>query len=56
MKAEFTGRLECVGLRHGVPLYRVVRGAVQGRVHAIPDEKRLVEEGRPVVAGQLLSA
>ena len=53
--AEIDGHIQLTGQKAGVPQYRIVDGATQSRLYAIPDEKRRVDDGDWVEAGQPLT-
>ena len=53
--AEIDGQLQLTGQKAGVPQYRIVDGQTKSRLYSIPDEKRRVDDGDMVVAGQPLT-
>ena len=53
--AEIDGHLTLTGQKAGVPQYRIVDGEVKSRLYSIPDEKRRVDDGDQVTAGQPLT-
>ncbi len=53
--AEIEGVVQLTGQKAGVPQYRIVDGQTKSRLYAIPDEKRRVDEGDRVEAGQPLT-
>lgn len=53
--AEIDGQLQLTGQKAGVPQYRIVDGASRSRLYSIPDEKRRVDDGDWVEAGQPLT-
>ncbi len=53
--AEIDGQLQLTGQKAGVPQYRIVDGASRSRLYSIPDEKRRVDDGDKVEAGQPLT-
>ena len=53
--AEINGQLQLTGQKAGVPQYRIVDGATKSRLYSIPDEKRQVDDGDMVEAGQPLT-
>lgn len=53
--AEIDGQLQLTGQKAGVPQYRIVDGASRSRLYSIPDEKRRVDDGDQVEAGQPLT-
>ncbi len=53
--AEIGGTIQLTGQKAGVPQYRIVDGQTQSRLYSIPDEKRRVDEGDKVEAGQPLT-
>ena len=53
--AEINGQLQLTGQKAGVPQYRIVDGATKSRLYSIPDEKRRVDDGDWVEAGQPLT-
>ena len=53
--AEIDGQLQLTGQKAGVPQYRIVDGATKSRLYSIPDEKRRVDDGDQVEAGQPLT-
>ncbi len=53
--AEIGGIVQLTGQKAGVPQYRIVDGQTQSRLYAIPDEKRRVDDGDKVEAGQPLT-
>ena len=53
--AEIDGQLQLTGQKAGVPQYRIVDEATKSRLYSIPDEKRRVDDGDQVEAGQPLT-
>lgn len=53
--AEIDGRIQLTGQKAGVPQYRIVDDAARSRLYSIPDEKRRVDDGDWVEAGQPLT-
>ncbi|MCY4403592.1 MAG: hypothetical protein OXD54_13540 [Candidatus Poribacteria bacterium] len=53
--AEIDGTIQLTGQKAGVPQYRIVDGASRSRLYSIPDEKRRVDDGDWVEAGQPLT-
>lgn len=53
--AEIDGHVQLTGQKAGVPQYRIVDGAIKSRLYSIPDEKRRVDDGDWVEAGQPLT-
>lgn len=53
--AEIDGRIQLTGQKAGVPQYRIVDDASRSRLYSIPDEKRRVDDGDWVEAGQPLT-
>lgn len=53
--AEIGGIVQLTGQKAGVPQYRIVDGQAKSRLYAIPDEKRRVDDGDKVEAGQPLT-
>ncbi len=53
--AEIDGTIQLTGQKAGVPQYRIVDGASRSRLYSIPDEKRRVDDGDWVDAGQPLT-
>ncbi len=53
--AEIDGHIQLTGQKAGVPQYRIVDGASRSRLYSIPDEKRRVDDGDWVDAGQPLT-
>lgn len=53
--AEIGGQVQLTGQKAGVPQYRIVDGATKSRLYSIPDEKRRVDDGDDVEAGQPLT-
>lgn len=53
--AEIAGQLQQTGQKAGVPQYRIVDDTVRSRLYSIPDEKRRVDAGDMVEAGQPLT-
>ena len=53
--AEIDGYVQLTGQKAGVPQYRIVDGATKSRLYSIPDEKRRVDDGDWVEAGQPLT-
>ncbi len=53
--AEIDGHIQLTGQKAGVPQYRIVDGATKSRLYSIPDEKRRVDDGDWVEAGQPLT-
>ena len=53
--AEIDGTIQLTGQKAGVPQYRIVDDAARSRLYSIPDEKRRVDDGDWVEAGQPLT-
>ena len=53
--AEIDGIVQLTGQKAGVPQYRIVDGQTKSRLYSIPDEKRRVDDGDRVEAGQPLT-
>ena len=53
--AEIDGHVQLTGQKAGVPQYRIVDGATKSRLYSIPDEKRRVDDGDWVKAGEPLT-
>ncbi len=54
--AEIDGQVQLTGQKAGVPQYRIVDGATKSRrLYSIPDEKRRVDDGDWVKAGEPLT-
>ena len=53
--AEIDGVVQLTGQKAGVPQYRIVDGQAKSRLYSIPDEKRRVDDGDWVEAGQPLT-
>ena len=53
--AEIEGYVQLEGQKSGIPQYRIVDGETKSRLYQIPDEKRRVDEGDWVEAGQRLT-
>ena len=53
--AEISGTVQLVGQKSGVPQYRIVDEAVQSKLYSITDEKRRVDDGDRIEAGEPLT-